>query len=310
MNVFISFAKEDKSKVGRLEEIVRHGGGRGWQFVYDLYGGRDWATEIQYKIDRCEVFLFVITNNSIRSEWCLKELQHAALCQKPIVTVVFTSNIDIPHPLNTIQYVLFDESPESGAKLVRALQNPHPIRRDKIPPQWERLGGGPAGLSTYPQTRFPIPRVKRELSDMEKEEFLYEAIKRIRDYFGEALTAFQESDTRIQTRIRDESSTGFKSQIFLDGSSKKSCMIWISDNIGFKGIAYYEAHGQMVSYGRNSFNALATVSDIDGEPALEFGSGLGMFNQPDDCRICTVDKAAECLWRYFTRDFGQESSLW
>lgn len=310
MNVFISFAKEDKSKVSRLEEIVRHGGGRGWQFVYDLYGARDWATEIQYKIDQCEVFLFVITNNSLQSEWCLKELQHAALCQKPLVTVVFTSEIDIPDPINTIQYVLFDESPESAAKLVRALQDPQPISRNKIPPHWKRLGGGPMGFPTNQQTQFPIPRVKRELSDMEKEDFLYESIRKIRDYFGQALSAFEESNTRIQTRIRDESNTVFRCEIYLDGKSKKSCRIWISDNIGLKGIAYYEAHGRMISQGKNSYNELAQVTELNGNPALDFNLGLGMFNQFGDCRICTVDKAAECLWKYYTRDFNESSMRW
>ena len=309
MNVFISFAKEDASRVNRLEQIVRHGGGRGWQFVYDLHGARDWATEIQYKIDQCKVFLFVITDYSLQSEWCLKELQHAAICQKPIVTVVFTSDIDIPHPLNTIQYVLFDETPESGAKMVRALQDPHPISRNKIPSHWERLGGGPMGFAVSPQSQIPIPKIRRELTDMEKEDFLYESIRKIRDYFGQALSAFEKSNSRIQTRIRDESNTAFKCQVFLDGNSKKNCMIWISDNIGLKGIAYYEAHGRMVNQGMNSYNELAQVTEADGKPALDFGLGLGMFNQFNDCRICTVEKAAECLWKYFTKEFNQDSSF-
>ena len=240
----------------------------------------------------------------------MKELQHAALIQKPIVPVVFTSDIEIPSPLNSIQYVLFDESPESGAKLVRALTDPRPLSQNKIPANWERLGGGPMGLPTNSQTRFPIPRIKHELTDMEKEDFLYASIKKIRNYFSQALSAFEKSDTRIQARIRDESNTVFKCEIYLDGQSKKSCRIWIGDNIGLKGIAYSESRGRMVDYGMNSYNSLATVSELDGEPALEFGFGLGMFNQPDDCKICTVDKAAECLWRYFTSDFGQETSLW
>lgn len=307
MNIFISHAKEDKDKVARLEEIVRHGGGRSWQFVYDLRAARDWRTEIQYAIDRCEVFLFVITEFSLESDWCLKELQHAALSQKPIVTVVFTFDIEIPYPIDTIQYVLLDETPVAGAKLTRALADPKPMSRDIIPTHWERLGGGPIGFSTTRQGRIPMPRVKREFTDMEKEDFLYDALTAFRDYFGRALSELQRSNTRIQTRIRDESNTRFHCQVFLDGNTKISCNIWISNTIGLRGIAYSEAFGRTSSFSMNSYNELATITELNGNLALEFALGLGMFNQHGDCRICKVDKAAECLWRHFMRVFTDSS---
>ncbi len=310
MNVFISYAEEDKNKVSRLAETLRHGGGRDWRYVYDLHGAQDWRAEIQYNIDHCEVFLFVISEHSLASDWCIKELQHATLVEKPIVTVVFASDINIPPPLNTIQYILFDETPEAGAKLVRALQDPHSMSHDKIPSDWQRLGGGPIGSPATLQSQIPIPRIKRELTDMEKDDFLYKSIGKIRDYFDQALSAFEKSDPRIQTHIRDESNTVFKCQIFVNGDIKKSCMIWISDRIGLKNIAYYEAHGQMVSYSMNLYNELAQVAELDGKPALEFTLGMVMFAKHDECRICTVDKASECLWTYFTRDFSEASPRW
>ncbi len=312
MNVFISYAKEDKSIVSRLEEIVRHGGGRGWQFVYDLKGARDWATEIQYEIDRCEVFLFVMTENSLQSEWCRKELQHAALIQKPIVPVVLTSDIEIPHPLNSIQYVLYDESPESGAKLTRALQDPHPISCDKIPSHWERLGSGPLNVMAHRQSGFrdiPIPLPKRELTDLEKEDFLFDAIQEIHVYFERALAAFKESESRIMYRIRKASVSDLTCQIYLDGELKKACRIWVSTNIGLNGLAYSEARGHM-ALDMGGINELAQVTVSDGNPALEFTLSLMMFAQEEDCKICTVDKAAERLWRYFTQDFNQDTSMW
>lgn len=304
MNVFISFAKEDKNKVSRLEEIVRHGGGRVWQFVYDLHGARDWATEIQSKKDQCEVFLFVITNYSLQSEWCLRELQHAALCQKPIVTVVFTSDIDIPHPLNTIQYVLFDETPESGAKTVRALQDPHPISRDMIPPNWEKLGGGPMGVAATSHSQIPIPRIKRELTDMEKENFLNDAIAEIRAYFNQALSEFQNSDPGVKTQICDKANMGgFNCEVHVDGKLKKRCTIWNYNEYGMNGIAYFETNKHMTIYGKQQYNELAQVAELNGNPALEFTLGLRMFHQFGDCQVCMVDKAAKCLWKYFTKEF-------
>ncbi len=310
MNVFISFAKEDKNRVARLAETMRHGGGRDWRYVYDLYGARDWQAEIQYNIDHCEVFLFVITEHSLNSGWCLKELQHAALIQKPIVTVVFTTGIDIPHPLNTIQYVLYDESPESGAKLVRAITDPRPLRRDKIPSNWERLGAGPIGNQTIPnhQSRdIPIPRLQRELTDLEKEDFLSRAILEIRDYFANALLAFENSDSRIRTRLRDESNTDFRCQVYVDGNLFKSCRIRISNDLGLSGIAYSAARGNMARYDMGGVNALLQASTLDGNPALEF---VMDFMTSSGNRICTVAEASERLWKAYTEDFAQDNLRW
>ena len=310
LNVFISFAKEDKSQVSRLEEIVRHGGGRGWQFVYDLYGARDWATEIQYKIDQCEVFLFVITNNSLQSEWCLKEFQHAALSQKPIVTVVFTSDIDIPHPLNTIQYILFDESPESAAKLVHALTDPRPLGQDKIPSSWERLGADPVAYHTpphYQSRNIPIPRLQRELTDIEKEDFLHEAMSEIRSYFANALHAFESSDSRVITRIRDESTSDFSCLVYIDGNIFKSCRIRISNELSLSGIAYSATRGNLARFGSGGINELVQVSILEGSPALEF---VMDFMTSSGSRICSVSEASERLWKLFTNDFTQDDLRW
>ncbi len=309
MTVFISYAKEDDARVARLEAIIRHGGIRCWRYIYDLYGAQDWRAGIQSEIDQREIFLFVITEYSLQSEWCNKELQHAALSDKPIVTVVFTSDINASYPLDTIQYVLFDETPEATAKLFRALQDPQPISRDKIPPNWERLGGGPMGLPISSQSRIPIPRIKRELTDVEKEDFLYGAIRKIRNYFEQVLNAFEKSDSRIRVRIRDKSDSDFECRIYNDGKLTKACRIWVDKSMGL-GIAYSEARGNIARYDEmGGINELARVSQLDGNPALEFTLGLTMFAKSTDCRICTVDQACERFWTHFVKDFGMES-MW
>ena len=311
LNIFISFAKEDKSKVSRLEGIVRHGGVQSWQFVYDLHGARDWQAEIQYKIDSCDAFLFVITEDSLQSDWCLKELQHAALTQKPIVTVVFTPDINVPYPLSTIQFVLFDESPESGAKLVRALIDPSPLSSDKIPSNWQLLGGGPLGvrMTQYKAIQdIPIPRLKRELTDMEKEDFLYEAIQEIRDYFSRALQSFQNSDERVSTRLRASSDSDFRCQVYIDGNLRKVCRLWVNGNLGFNGIAYSEGRGNSALHGELSgINELASVTVLDGKPALELSLFSIMYSNEEAGKICTAVQAAERLWKRFTEEFNQVS---
>ena len=312
MTVFISHARKDAAAAKRIEDLIAYDIYQSWRFQRDMMGANPADPQLPANIEACDIFLFCISDHSQNSETCQKELQHAALLQKPLVTVRLNRRTFVPPPLDDHQWVDFDDSQESTVQLLKALHNAIPLRWDKIPEDWTTWDGKtkaePSSVKSGGR-EIPLPQMGRDLTDMEKDDFLFEALARIRGYFGEALSAFETSDDRIQTRIRDESHTIFKCHVYHDGKIKKSCAIWKSDNLGLIGIGYYEKHGNMSFFDTNSYNGLACVVELEGRPALEF-TLLGMFNQPDDCRICTVDKAAECLWRYFTRDFGQESSVW
>ncbi|MCY4070847.1 MAG: TIR domain-containing protein [Chloroflexi bacterium] len=306
-------ADEDAQCAIDFEEVMRPGGFRAWRFQSDMVGGRPWRPQLPSNLESCDVFLLATTANALESDTCEKEWQHAALIQKPVVTVVFVRGIHPPSPLNDHQWVRFDGSAESGARLISALQNAQPVPWETIPDDWKtRDGKTKAELSSIKTRRreIPLPRMRRRLTDLEKDNFLNEAVAGFRNYFGQALSEFEATVTQIQTTISDESNTLFKCQVYLNGDIKKSCAIWKSDNLGINGIAYSEAHGRMTSFSRNSFNELAQVAELDGRPALKFTLGLTMFSQNEDCRICTIDKAAECLWQYFIRDFDDSSTYW
>ena len=151
--------------------------------------------------------------------------------------------------------------------------------------------------------------MQRHLTDLEKENFLDESIGKIRNYFNQALSAFENSDLRVKTRIDDKTNMRrFNCEVHLDGKLKKICSFWIYNQYGMNGIAFYENHKHMAIFGKHPYNELAQVAELDGRPALKFTQGLGMFTQLDDCQICTADKAAECLWRYFIRDLNKAST--
>ena len=293
---------------------MRPGKCRAWRFQRDMVGGRAWRPQLQANIESCDIFLLATTKSSLDSETCEKEWQHAALIQKPTVTVVFERGVSPPPPLNDHQWVHFDGSAVSGAHLVNALQKSEPVPWVAIPDDWATWDGRPKSELSVRQIKsseIPLPRIRRDLTDLEKENFLEESIGKICNYLNQALCAFENSDPRVRTQIHDNSNIrGFSCDVHVDGKLSKRCKIWIHNQYGINGIAYYETHRHEAIFGKQTYNELAKVALLDGVPALEFTIGLGMFNQSDDCRICTVDKAAECLWRYFTRDFEQESSLW
>lgn len=313
MFVFISHSNEDAHHANQLEKAMRPGGFRAWRFQSDMVGAKPWDPQLPANIEECAIFLLATTQNALDSVTCEREWQHAALKEKPFVPVILKRGVYPPSPIDDHQCVLFDGSDESGARLIVALQNAQPLSWETIPSHWKTWDGKTKAefrSSTKRRREIPLPPLRRELTDMEMDDFLFDAFSEIRAYFGEALCALESAYAGINTRIFDESDTVFKCQLYKHGELKKSCVIWKSDNRGFNGIAYSEDYGHTSFFNQNSYNELARVIVLDGNPALEFTLGLLMFAQNDDCRICTVEKASECLWRYFTREMSQESPLW
>ena len=311
--VFLSYARNDAHFAEEIERAFRPGGFRAWRFQSDMVGGKPWNPQLPFNIEACDIFLLATTDNSLDSETCEKEWQHAALKQKPMVTVVVERGVFPPAPLDDHQWVTFDGTAVSGAGLINALQNAQPLRWDMIPDDWTTWDGKTKTELMSEGTRFsdiPIPTLHRELSDLDKEDFLHESIGEIRAYFERALNAFEKSDSRVQIQIRNTSDSELSCQIYLNDNVKKGCRIWIYNQCGFNGIAYYKSDGRTAIFGKHPCNELATVAELDGKPALKFTLGLGMFTQFDGCKICTVDKAAECLWKDFVRDFNEISTYW
>ena len=205
--VFISHADEDAQCAVDLEKVMRPGGFRSWRYQSDMVGARLWDPQLPANIESCNIFLLATTERSLNSATCEKEWQHAALIQKPFVPVVLKRGLYPPSPINDHQCVFFDESAESGARLINALQNAEPLPLAKIPSDWRTWDGKTkAELSAADSDarEIPLPRMQRHLTDLEKENFLDESIGKIRNYFNQALSAFENSDLRVKTRIDDK----------------------------------------------------------------------------------------------------------
>ena len=84
MTVFISYARKDRELVHVLASDVA----RAKQLVWldrELTGGQDWWDTILGHIRDCELFIFVLTPDSIRSKACLAELGYASDLARPIL---------------------------------------------------------------------------------------------------------------------------------------------------------------------------------------------------------------------------------
>lgn len=88
LRLFISYARRDKPLVLPLASQLgaKYDCWIDWE---DIPDGAEWEKEISKGIAQSDVFLFLMTPNSVASEWCNKELQIASNWGKRIIPIVF-----------------------------------------------------------------------------------------------------------------------------------------------------------------------------------------------------------------------------
>ena len=102
MRLFISYAHVDTVLCKQIVEKLRavH------EVWYDenLLAGQDWWDRIQEKLEWCEGFIYLLSPESIVSEYCQKEFAHAREIDRLIIPILIQTNTKIPNSLAKIQY--------------------------------------------------------------------------------------------------------------------------------------------------------------------------------------------------------------
>jgi len=102
MRIFVSYARVDKPFCVQIVDTLDvH------ETWYDqrLYAGQNWWKEILRRLDWCESFIYLLSPDSLVSEYCRKEFELAQSLGKHIVPVVIREEVEIPDALKAVQYV-------------------------------------------------------------------------------------------------------------------------------------------------------------------------------------------------------------
>lgn len=237
--VFISHSKYDEKVGEEIDGIIQEGGYVAFRFQRDMRGGKSWQQQLPARIKEHKIFLYIATAYAHLSEICQKELQHAVVLGKPLVTVTTHPGWIPPSPLDDHQAVFFDGTGKAVARLMEALQGAEPLDSDSIPEDWKTWDGRTrrdlVNSGDYKQDA-ESERIRRDLNVVEKREILQSAVPQIHSCFATALAKLADSDSRIQYRIGDDTSAGFSCFIDQDGALIKGCRVYIS--AGFSGITY------------------------------------------------------------------------
>jgi hypothetical protein len=128
MKAFISYSRKDQVKVIPLIEDLKELGNTVW-FDQNTSGGQAWWDKVLSEIRACNLFVYCVSPNAVRSKACEAELQYATDLGKRIlpVRVEGVSNNVLPRNISSLQYVDYMLGDKSAYQsLTRALHTLQP----------------------------------------------------------------------------------------------------------------------------------------------------------------------------------------
>ncbi len=121
-DVFISYSRKDSSFVHRFHRELKDLGRETWVDWEDIAPTAEWMREIQSAIEGAESFVFVISPDSVASEICSIELDHAITHNKRIVPIVYrdVDHREMPDRLASLNWIFIREADDfqSGFKIL------------------------------------------------------------------------------------------------------------------------------------------------------------------------------------------------
>jgi len=127
-----------------------------------------------------------------------------------------------------------------------------------------------------PQENFvgniPIPKIRKGFTQRDRDLFLKQTFKVIKDYFQKALMKLQTQFSEVDTDFTEIHSTKFITKIYYQGNIRSQCKIWIGGFSTSDSIAYSE--GQFNIDMDNSFNEMISIEDDGLELKLKFNLNI------------------------------------
>jgi len=108
-DVFISYSRKDSDFSRKLNTALQEAEKTTWFDQESISSGVDFEKEIYKGIDNADNFIFVISPDSIISEYCEREVNYAKSKNKRIITILYrnVSSETMPQTLQAIQWIDF-----------------------------------------------------------------------------------------------------------------------------------------------------------------------------------------------------------
>lgn len=172
----------------------------------------------------------------------------------------------------------------------------------RLRPEDISASGQPKAAAPTLGLRVPLPKIKKQFSQRDKDLFLRNSFVVVKTYFQNALQELSHQYQEVETDFAEVHNFKFLSTIYVRGEVANKCKIWIGGLSSSDSIAYQA--GQFAIESENSFNDMLSVADD--KQSLGFRpSGIWFGSQQNDReQLLTAESVAEYLWRRFTDNLG------
>ena len=244
--IFISYSHKDKSSKEKLEAhlstLKREGVIEIWHDRC-INPGDDFSKAISDALETSEIILLLVSADFLKSDYCyeiemkraIERYNESSLKVIPVILepcdwthAILGRFLALPtdgKPVSKFPNIndAYLEIVEGIRKIVVEMGNKS--RKQPI----EEI---PISTTNIPQNRSSNLRIKKDYSDLEKDEFLISAFQFIKNFFENSLKELQKMNPEIKARFREIDTTHFTAEIYQNGNSASCCTIWLEDNFG------------------------------------------------------------------------------
>jgi len=107
LRIFLSYAAADRTYAHKLRSFLSQRPNLRIFTTETLSAGEDWESKLKDELSQCNIFVVLLSSNSVDSKWVLHELGAAWALNKPIIPIVTHPEIfsKIPLTLRGIKFV-------------------------------------------------------------------------------------------------------------------------------------------------------------------------------------------------------------
>lgn len=309
MKVFISYSHRDESALERLHThlaMLRRDNMIDEWYDREILAGADIDEDISAQLERCDVFLALVSPDFLFSDYCYEREMQRAIERHEAGELRVIPIIIEPCDWKASPLQRFKALPKDG-KAISEWTNENAAYLDIVAElrriiEYELVIQQPTHLESTSLTDVAAPskyRVRRAFDEIDRGDFRRAAFKEISDYFERSITEIEQIDG-LRGRFHEAGPQGFTCTIvnqMLDSKGEAHITVRLSSGEGgFGDISYSFTENAA----ENTANGWFSVESNDYDLYL---SGTS-FMQTGEEKQMSAQNVAEVLWEEFLSNAG------